>query len=90
MVVNKKLNENITSAIEIKDFVAGKNAQVWILSGPGIDATNEKGQTTVRVKHTVCRTASSEQEKVSSFLFTFEPHSLTAIEIREEATLSPE
>jgi hypothetical protein len=40
--------------IELRDLVAGKNAQVWILNGPGIDATNEKEQTTVRVKHTIC------------------------------------
>jgi hypothetical protein len=61
--------------------LSAEKADVWILNGPSIDATNEKVPYTVRVKHTDVRVVSSGLEKTSSFRLAFEPHSLTAIEI---------
>jgi len=75
MVINKNMDESITSTIELKDFVPTSEGNAWILNGPSMDATNEVKHDNVKITH--------ESFKINSnpFQFIFEPHSLTAIEI---------
>jgi len=75
MVINRDLDKSITSKIVLQDFLPAEKASAWILNGPGIDATNEKHPLNVRVKQ------ANLQLRDASFEFTFEPHSLTALEI---------
>jgi alpha-L-arabinofuranosidase len=75
MVINKNMKEAITSTIDLKDFVLSDQGDVWVLNGPGIDATNEKMHDNVKVVH------KKFDIKDDPFVFTFEPHSLTAIEL---------
>jgi hypothetical protein len=51
------------------------HAEAWILNGPSISATNEKLENNVKVTH--------REIKIDGayFSFSFEPHSITAIEI---------
>jgi len=75
MVINKNLNESVTSTIDLRDFVPAQKGNVWILNGPSVDATNEKNPNNVKVTH------KKFEIKSNPFQFTFEPHSLTAIEV---------
>lgn len=75
MVINKNLDESIPAVIDLKDFFSAGKADVWILNGPSIDATNEKNPNNVAVRQVTTTI------KNNIFEFTFEPHSLTAIEI---------
>jgi hypothetical protein len=77
MVINKNMDKDITSLIELSDFVPSGKAEAWILNGPSIDANNEKISDNVRIAH------KSFEIESASFEFTFEKHSLTAIEIRK-------
>lgn len=76
MVINKNMDEAVTSNIELKDFTPSGDVEYWVLNGPRVDSTNEKNASNVSVKH------KSVKIDGPSFSFTFEPHSLTAIEIR--------
>jgi alpha-N-arabinofuranosidase len=78
MVINRNLEESITSNIDLKDFILAKEGNAWILNGPHIDATNEKNHNNVKISH--------KRFKIEDnpFDFTFEPHSLTAIEIERK------
>lgn len=53
----------------------------WVLNGPTVDATNEKDPNNVKVTHKEFGVWSEEEAVTNSFEFTFEPHSLTAIEL---------
>ena len=75
MVVNKNLEQAITAAIDLKDFAPSANGEAWVLNGPSIDATNEKDPNSVKVMHRKFEITGGP------FDFTFEPHSLTTIEI---------
>lgn len=74
MVINKNLENAINADILIKEFIPGGVANAWVLNGPNVDATNEE-YNNVKVIH--------RRYKIdrNTFCFTFEPHSLTAIEI---------
>ena len=74
MVVNKNLDEPVCAGIHLKDF-SSCGGDAWILNGPSIDATNEEFPYHVKVTSRKFKTMGN------SFEFTFEPHSLTAIEI---------
>jgi alpha-L-arabinofuranosidase len=77
MVINKNIDEGITAIVDLKDFNPSKKGNIWILNGPSIDETNEKKTDNIKVvnkKFTI---------KENPFQFTFEPHSLTAIEIEK-------
>lgn len=76
MVINKNLEESITSTIDLKDFAPANKGEAWILNGPSIDATNEDNPDNVKVVY------KEFEIKSNPFRFTFEPHSVTAIEIR--------
>jgi alpha-L-arabinofuranosidase len=75
LVVNKNLAEPVCARIHLKDFLSSGGGDAWILNGPSIDATNEKNPNNVKVMHR------KFEIRDNPFGFTFEPHSLTAIEI---------
>ena len=75
MVINKNMDASITATIDLKDFVLVSKGNVWVLNGLSVDATNEKKYDNVKVTH------HEFEIKGDPFEFTFEPHSLTAIEI---------
>jgi len=78
MVINKNMDAPMTSKIDLKDFALASKGNAWVLNGPSVDATNEKKHDNVKVSH------QKFEIKGNPFDFTFEPHSLTAIEIEEK------
>lgn len=78
MVINKNLNETISATVDLKDFNPSKNGKAWMLIGPSVIATNETNPDNVTVVN--------KEFKIEDnlFKFTFEPHSLTAIEIERK------
>lgn len=78
MVINKNMDQSMTSTIELKDFVPAPEGNAWVLNGPSVDATNEKKHDNVKVMH------KKFEIKGNPFEYTFEPHSLTAIEIERK------
>jgi len=105
IVINKNMDESITSTIQLKGFLPSSKGDAWILNGTSIDATNEDNPDNVTVKHVEFGVESRElgvggrESGVGSreleannlepgakndFTFTFEPHSLTAIEIERK------
>ncbi|MDP2923950.1 MAG: alpha-L-arabinofuranosidase C-terminal domain-containing protein [Candidatus Omnitrophota bacterium] len=86
MVINRNLDESVTAIIDLKDFVPSGKGEAWILNGPSVDATNEENPNNVKVRHIKFKVRSSDPttsnlQLLTSFQFTFEPHSLTAIEV---------
>lgn len=85
MVINKNMTEAEPAFIEIKDMPLWNKAEAadkdllqvesWVLNGPSIESTNEKKADNVKVVN------KKFENNGTSFEFTFEPHSLTAIEI---------
>jgi len=85
MVVNKNMDMPMTAKIELKDFTPTAKGNAWVLNGPSVDATNENRHDNVKVVH------QEFEIKGNPFEFTFEPHSLTAIEIvRAQGTSAQE
>jgi alpha-N-arabinofuranosidase len=80
MVLNKNLNDSVTADIALRDFGPIGEVKAWVLNGPAIDATNETDHDNVRVRSHVLDF--KEGNVKDTFEFTFEPHSLTAIEIK--------
>jgi len=78
MVINKNLENSETATIDLKDFIPADQINTWVLNGPKIDSTNEGNPNTVKVRHKNYKIDGNQ------FEFTFEPHSLTAIEISRE------
>jgi alpha-L-arabinofuranosidase len=74
MITNKNLDNAMTANINLGSFNAG-NANIYTLSGPTIDAVNEK------VANNVTAIETSKEINATSFSYEFAPHSLTAIEI---------
>lgn len=74
MVINKNMHDSVNTTINIKGF-SSHGAEAWVLNGPSVDATNEIKEDTVRISHKTININDT------SFSYTFEPHSLTAIEI---------
>jgi alpha-L-arabinofuranosidase len=72
MVINKNMEESIPARIELDGFKPEQKVKAWILTGPAINSTNESDPKTVQIT-----------EKEGGLTFTFEPRSLTAIEIRK-------
>jgi hypothetical protein len=94
MVINKNMDASMTATIDLKDFVPAAKGNAWVLNGPSVDATNEKKHDNVTVTHREFEIASAaaqprndtvelalRSDESIKFEFTFEPHSLTAIEI---------
>lgn len=83
MVINKNLVEKAPSAVILKDFLAKTNGDAWVLNGPTIDATNENNPKNVHITHTEFNITNDNHKYGSRFVITFEPHSLTALEINK-------
>ncbi len=78
MVINKNVDKSLTASIDLKGFTAAEEGNAWVLNGPGVEATNEDNPENVKVR------PKKFLIKDSPFKFTFEPHSLTAMEIKKE------
>lgn len=78
VVINKNMDAPMIATIDLKDFVPVTKGSAWVLNGPSVDATNEKKHDNVKV------TQHEFEIKGNLFEFTFESHSLTAIEIQRE------
>jgi len=75
MVINKSMDKEVATTISVKSFVPTDKGESWVLNGPTVAATNEKDHDAVAIRH------QSFQITGASFKYSFEPHSLTAIEI---------
>lgn len=80
MVINKNLDTEIICRIHLKDFISEKICKAWILNGPHIDSTNEEDADNVAVAY------SESNVEADGFRFAFQPHSLTALEIKGKAS----
>ena len=76
MVINKNMKDRVGVNVRLFDYSSIKEVKAWILNGPKIDALNEENHENVKIKHIDCKLNNNDD-----FYFTFEPHSLTAIEI---------
>ncbi len=76
MIINKKLDGPLTATVQLSGLKP-HHARAWTLSGPSVDATNEKDPNTVTVKERDLGPVAN------GFPVTFPPCSLTAIEIEE-------
>jgi len=81
MVVNKNLESEMTAAIELRDFIPAAKLDAWILNGPAVDSTNEVDHDNVKVTHRDFEIWNRKTGPKDTFTYTFEPHSLTAIEL---------
>jgi len=75
MVINKNLDNQMTATIELRNFLPAKEGDAWVLNGPDVASTNENNPNNVRITH------STFKIKGNPFEFSFEPHSITAIEV---------
>lgn len=75
MVINKNMRNPMVATIDLKGFVPDAEVNAWVLNGPSVDATNEKKYDNVKVTHNKFEIRNNLLE------FTFEPHSLTAVEL---------
>ncbi len=82
MVINKNLKKPVSATIDLKDFKLTEKSEAWILNGPSIDSTNEHNARNVKIKHIKFKIKAKDFISDSSFTYTFEPHSVTAIEIK--------
>jgi len=85
IVINKNLNEPMETRIEINGFNFSPIVHAWVLNGPSVDATNEDCQENVKIRYRRVKV----NVKDNSFSFTFEPHSVTALEIFEKEKRIP-
>lgn len=76
MVINKNMEKPISGLIGLKDFLSAGIGDSWVLNGPSVDATNENKADDVKISY------KNVEINNNSFEYTFEPHSLTAIEIK--------
>jgi alpha-N-arabinofuranosidase len=74
IIVNKHLDAPVTATINIASFKPHR-ARAWSLTGPSVDATNEKDPTFVTVKERDLGAVKN------GFPVEFPPHSMTAIEV---------
>lgn len=78
MVINRNPDTRIPSMVDLSNFFPAHEANAWVLNGPSINATNENNPNTVTVRQV------TTTMKNNIFEFTFEPHSLTAIEVERK------
>lgn len=74
MIINRRLDKNIKVSISLTGFRPSANAKVYLLTGPSIDATNEKKPANVRIKKSEINFASD------SFDYEINKHSITIME----------
>lgn len=81
MVINKSTDKAITTLVDLRNIADNADETplvvgVWTLGGPSIAATNEIRSDNVKVLHKEIRIEDTP------FEYTFQPYSLTAIEIK--------
>jgi alpha-N-arabinofuranosidase len=81
IVVNKNLTDHMPSIIRIKNFNLLPEIKIRMLNGKSVDATNENGNTEV----TVSSESFSIRPGSECFKFSFEPHSVTALEMSKNS-----
>jgi hypothetical protein len=74
MVVNKDMTNPITATVNLSHFIP-TSMEAWVLNGPAIDSTNESDPNNVGL-------TTSNGAVSDGFEYTFEAHSLTALEIQ--------
>jgi hypothetical protein len=74
MVVNKRLQQNVSATIQIDGWEPQPEAHLWILNGPDILASNEEHQT-------VDITTETLGSVKNDFSHTFPAHSVTVMEL---------
>ena len=87
MVINKNIDGAVTTLINLNDFKPAAKANAWTLNGPGVDALNEDNHNNVKITHKAFKITSDAirpDNSANQFEYTFEPHSLTAIELDRE------
>ncbi|MDL1957458.1 MAG: hypothetical protein LWW95_10530 [Candidatus Desulfofervidus auxilii] len=77
MVINKNLNEPMKTQIKINGFKFKPIVRAWILNGSSVDTTNEGCRERAKIHYKEVKI----NPKEGSFYFTFEPHSVTALEL---------
>ena len=77
IVVNKHNYYSSSSRIQIQNAETSNAGQFWLLNGPSVAAINEGGKNQVTLTHGDMNLSTG----VSSFVYIFPPHSITAIEI---------
>lgn len=76
MVLNKDLNYSQTATITVNGFTPGSIGRAYVLNGSSIVSTNEDNHYNVKI------TSETFDVPLSgTFDYTFEPHSVTAIEL---------
>ncbi len=83
MVINKHMDAGI-DAMAIKDFMSARTVKTWVLNGPAVDATNEQNAHEVDVTYRVFDGWDVGTILKPDVQLTFEPHSLTPVEISRE------
>lgn len=77
LVINKNLEEPVKTQIKINGFSFDPQVQAWVLNGPSVASTNENEQESVKIYYHKVEV----EQKNGTFWFTFEPHSVTALEL---------
>jgi hypothetical protein len=75
MILNKNLSSPVTAKIVLNGFMPSGNGRVFVLNGSAVNVTNERMHDAVSVTESELEGASSD------FDMTFEPHSLTTVEL---------
>ena len=74
-VLNKNMEEDIESTVNLHDFSSAGSLVAYVLDGPEIEALNEEELSSVSIKET------GYEIEGNSFSFTFPKHSLVFLEI---------
>ena len=76
-VLNRAINQDIETTIDIQGFPSVGNGTVYTLDGPSLNATNEEVPDTVKIEE------SSFVGSLPKFVYTFKKHSLTVLEFEK-------
>ncbi|HAZ09619.1 MAG TPA: hypothetical protein DCY56_00725 [Candidatus Omnitrophica bacterium] len=79
MVINKNLDKGISATVDLRGFDPTEKGEAWILNGQNIDSINKDDANNVEIRQV------DFVIKDNSFKYTFEPHSLTAVEIKSRS-----
>lgn len=82
IVINKQLDQDVETTIQVEGFEPYAEAHIWTLNGPSITAHNEEDPSTVTIVPSIFEPVST------CFTYTFPAHSLTAMELRPAAGIT--
>lgn len=77
IVINKNLEKTMTARIRIKNFSFKDTGNSWVVNGTSVDSTNGDGKEHVKITDGIFEIKNNRDY----FDFTFEPHSVTALEV---------